>query len=138
MKDLLNALQSESHVKKQPPLEVENVITAQKELCRKGYPLLPKEFLEFLKIYNGVQTSDSAILGIQPENKDLDIVGFNKIHNLSQRYVILGYDEFCFLVYDIEEKEYFLIDRENGDVMDDFLENELESALFSIIHIDDD
>ena len=78
--------------------------------------------------------TDSAVLGIKPVKRELDLFEFNQIRNTPGTRLILGYDEFCFLTYDSSEKMYFLTDRDFGDDLDDF--EDFETALSSIIHDD--
>ena len=86
--------------------------------------------------YNGVMASDSAILGIPPlENERLNIVDFNAEYNALPNIAILGYDDSAFLVYDNAENKYKLIDRYDGIMLDEYLEDELVYALNSILHI---
>ncbi len=111
-----------------------DVIETQKELVKQGYPFLPLEFISFLKSYNGLRGEDSAILGVLPKDKGLDIVTFNEIHNGSKDMVILGYDDFCFFVYDEFQKDYLLVDRETGDELESFSAEGLPEGLSSILH----
>ena len=132
MEKFIKTIQKESALKKQKPLEVAKLITVQKALAKEGYPLLPMEFVDFLKICNGARADACAILGVEPEDSLLDIVSFNKLHNSSQSKVILGYDDFAFLVYDDNRALYLLIDREDGEELDDF--KDISYALSSILH----
>lgn len=134
MEELVSMIQKEVGVKKQAPLVVEKVIESQKELVKNGFIMLPSEFVDFLKIYNGVRADACAILGIEPENELLDIVSFNKAHNAAKSKVILGYDDFCFLVFDASRECYLLLDREDGEEVDDFSKDSLAYALSAILH----
>lgn len=121
------------------PLPEKDVITAQKELVRDGFPFLPLDFVAFLQKVNGVSGVDSAILGIPPTaNEQLDILAFNMIFNQTADMVILGYDDFNFLVYNHSLNIYQLIDREDNIVVEEFKQNELKYALNSILHVNDD
>ena len=116
------------------PFMTKDVIETQKELVKSGYPLLPLDFITFLKSYNGLRGEDSAILGISPKNRELDIVVFNEIHNGSEDMIILGYDDFCFLVYDEQEKDYLFVDRTTGEELESFSADGLAEALSAVIH----
>ena len=106
---------------------------------RVGFPFLPTDFLEFLRHYNGVKASDSAILGIPPlENPELDIKAFNQEFNAAPDKVILGYDDFVFLIYDHENKVYQLVDKSGALVLEEFAEDELGYALNSVLHVDEE
>lgn len=104
----------------------------QKKLQKAGYPIVPSEFLAFLNVHNGILTEDYVVLGIEPMNKSIDLLNFNLEHNTPGHRLIIGYDEFVFLVYDDLENKYILVDRYVGDDLDDF--EDMEAALSSIIH----
>ncbi len=133
MKELLEILKQNNYLEKEIPLEVLDVISAQKELSKHGYPLLPSEFLDFLRVYNGIRGDGFAVLGIEPKDEEIDVVRFNRAHNTSKTKAIIGYDEFCFLAYDTQKSAYLLLDRNDGEELDDFVT--LSYALGSILHI---
>lgn len=136
MDKILSLLSENNYIKLEAPLDVRNVIGAQKELTRHGVPILPEGFIKFLRCYNGLSCQDSCVLGIPPVNNSrLDIVEFNEEFNNSSDMVILGYDDFGYLVYNSSTKTYQLIDKDGGLVIEEFMEDELEYALISIIHI---
>ncbi|MBR6409298.1 MAG: hypothetical protein IKS23_03560 [Alphaproteobacteria bacterium] len=134
MMNFIKTLKDNGYQMQDTPFSSKNVIEAQKELVKSGYPFLPLEFISFLKSYNGLRGEDSAILGVLPRDKGLDIITFNEIHNGSKDMVILGYDDFCFLVYDELQKDYVLVDRETGDELESFSAEGLPEGLSSILH----
>ncbi len=134
MTNLYEMLENQHTAHKEKPLEPRLVIEFQKKLQQAGFPPVPPEFLDFLKVYDGVLMTDSAVLGIKPVKRELDLFEFNQIRNTPGTRLILGYDEFCYLTYDSSEKMYFLTDRDFGDDLDDF--EDFETALSSIIHDD--
>ena len=139
MTDFLDFLARSKYVELEKPLEIKDVIQAQKELVREGFPFLPTDFLEFLRHYNGVKAADSAILGIPPlHHPDLDIKSFNQEFNTDSDKVILGYDDFGFLIYDSQNKVYQLVDRGGVMVLEEFAEDELGYALNSVLHVDEE
>jgi|GEM_PF-4508939 len=134
MIDFIKALKEKGYQTQETPFKTKDVIEIQKELVKNGYPLLPLEFIGFLKYYNGLKGEDSAILGVLPKDEWLDIVAFNEMHNGSKDMVILGYDDFCFLVYDEMQKDYLLVDRDTGDEVESFSADGLAEGLSSILH----
>ena len=108
--------------------------STSKDLLQSGFHPLPESFISVLKICNGVKSEGGILLGIAPKEKSFDIADFNKLHNHSTQKIILGYDDFAFLVYDFTRQCYLLIDRHDGLELDDFKENELLSALISVLH----
>jgi len=135
MKQLLELLEKKTDFQKQPPLTPKDVILAQKSLVQAGLSALPDNFMSFLKIYNGLKSNEGTVLGICLRDDLLDIVTFNKNHNASLHRIILGYDTFNYLVFDTHQHKYLLIDRTDGVETDEFLSDETESALCSILHL---
>lgn len=137
MQRVLNLLSQGKYLHTEAPLDVKDVILAQKNMVKKGYPFLPVGFLNFLQNYNGVSANDSAVLGIPPLADDgLNIIKFNREFNRDDSSVILGYDDFCFLVYNKPLNCYQLVDKSGDMVLEEFTEDELEYALISILHVD--
>lgn len=110
----------------------------QKRLSNNGFPQLPDQFVEFLKFFNGVRCDETVILGIDTTDEYSDLLSINRRINERENSLILAYDEFAFLVYDASQKGYFLIDRDSGENLEEFYEDELDLALIGMIHLDDD
>lgn len=138
MSSLARMVLKSRQITPQSPLQVKDVIEAQKEILSQKGVFLPKEFISFLKECNGLEGADSVILGIPPiKNERLNLLSFNALKEMPPKVVILGYDDFCFLVYDADDNLYKLIDKEAKTVLENFENKEWEDALLSIIHIDD-
>lgn len=134
MTDISNFFTENNFLKKEEPVQPRLLIETQKDLLQAGFQPLPENFSSFLKISNGLQTEAGTLLGIYPKNTTRDISAFNQTYNHSTQKIILGYDDFAFLVYDFGRQSYLLIDRHDGLELDDFLESELASALISVLH----
>lgn len=134
MKRLLEQIAQTNRYKKEAPLETIDIIQTQKTLVKDGYPFLPVEFIEFLKHYNGLSATDSAVLGILKNNSSLDIYAFNKVFNAIENTAILAYDDMTYLVFDNNENSYKLVDRTDFVTIDEYLSDELVYALNSILH----
>lgn len=136
MDNFIKSLKESKYLEPETPLAVKNTIIAQKELTKQGLVMLPTAFIEFLYHCNGVSAQDSCILGIPPVNNNkLDIIEFNKDYNRSDDMVILGYDDFAFLVYNTTSKTYQLVDKESQMVLEEFQDNELKYAVMSVLHV---
>ena len=134
---LLKMIRNNKSARAELPLEKKDIIVAQKELLKDKHPFLPTEFIHFLEKCNGVEGIDSAILGIPPvQNKALDLIAFNKMKNPPQGKTILGYDDFCFLIFDNNLEQYALISHDLSTTLETFEKHEWEDALLSIIHFD--
>lgn len=137
MNRFLHLLSQNKYIHAENPLAVKDVILAQKKMVKDGYPFLPEAFLNFLRLHNGVLANDSALLGIAPlANKQLDIFKFNREFNRNLSVVILGYDDFCYLVYNKPLNCYQLVDKGGDMVLEEFADDELEYALISVLHVD--
>lgn len=138
MKNFVSMLKKSADISIEAPLESKNVILTQKELVRNGYPFLPVSFLEFLQLCNGISGIDSAILGVSPDGSDnLDIIAYNQLFNATADLVIIGYDDFAFLVYNRAQNLYQLVDRDSNMVLEGYQEQELKYALNTILHAND-
>ncbi len=136
MIELLKYINSSCSCHKEESLQTIDIIKTQKELVKKGCPFLPKEYIEFLKNYNGISAADCGILGIPPlDDNRLNIIEYNANNNASTDVAILGYDDSTYLIYDNKENTYKLIDRVSTVVLETFLSNELAFALNSILHL---
>lgn len=136
MIELLKCITKNNICHKEKPLQSADIIKTQKSLILQGCPFLPVDFLSFLKHFNGVKASDSAILGIAPlEDDSLNIVEFNARFNFAENKAILGYDDSTFLIYDNTDNRYKLVDRYDMIVLDVFSDNELVYAINSILHL---
>jgi hypothetical protein len=137
MEKFLKLLAQNKYLHKEEPLAVKDIILTQKKLVKRGYPFLPAEFLKFLQHYNGVSANDSAVLGIPPlADGRLDIVKYNREFNDDAASVILGHDDFGFLVYNQPLNCYQLVDKDSNMVLEEFADDELEYALISVLHVD--
>ena len=135
MTHIANFFNENHFLRPDSPLLPRELIEEQKKLLQSGFKTLPENFINLLKTSNGIQSEAGTILGIWPQNSNRDISAFNLAHNRSTQKIILGYDDFAFLVYDFERRLYLLIDRQDGIELDDFLESELPSALISVLHM---
>lgn len=138
MEALINSLKQGDIFSAGKKLTEKDVIELQKNLLLNNYPQLPKMFIDFLKEFNGIKTSYTTILGINPDHKNLDLLSFNQEMNARNENLILGFDDFAYLVFDGKHNQYLLISRDNMDIIEDFLPEDFEFALNSIIHDDND
>jgi hypothetical protein len=134
MKNLL-AYFKEQHFKGLgTPLSGESVVRFRKDLEENSLALLPKEYFSFLRVYNGLASAETMILGYLPSQPQYDLISFNCKNNTDPDILILGYDDLSVLIFDSAEKKYLLLDKESSDVVEEFETDELELALNSIVH----
>ncbi len=136
MKKLMEFLTSHKEFDIEAPLDAKDLILLQKNFAKNNYPMLPLSFLHFLQHANGISTGESVILGINDGAGEVpDIVMYNQMFNQTNDQVIIGYDDFDFLVYNHTSQKYQLIDREDNVVVEEYAEDDLEYALTSVLHI---
>ena len=136
MKRLFENLNKISSRHQGKPVNVQKIILAQKELVQNRNASLPHDFLEFLHRCNGISYDGAAIFGIAPEGRIfLDLVQANKMSPLSgfPELVILGCDEFDYLAYNAERRQYQIIDKEDSEVLEEY--SDIEPAILHILKI---
>lgn len=121
-----------------PKVSAKDLADFQTQMFQAGLPTLPFEYTDFLKAINGLKSDETVILGIGLKNTNFDLFKFNKKFNKNSDSLILAYDDMTFLLYNKAEKKYVLIDRDWSDAFEEFTNNELEFALISIIHLDNE
>ncbi len=111
-------------------------IFAERALVRKNIPLLPPAYVDFLKNCNSFRGEGCALFGILPGTQNsLDIVNINFAAFLppEKEVVILGENEFDFLVFCKTSGTYLIIDKEDLEVLEEY--TELEKAICNILKL---
>ena len=133
MKDFLQYLEGKSFQAGEP-LEKEAVIVAQKVLYNMGMDFIPQTYVAFLKHYNGIKANGCYLFGATVDD-DLDIIDQNEQLPRPKNAILLGRNEFDYLVYNYVVKEYQIIDQEDFEVLENYQENELGNALNEIFNV---
>lgn len=133
MKDFLRYLEGKSFQAGEP-LEKEAVIVAQKVLYNMGMDFIPQTYVAFLKHYNGIKANGCYLFGATVDD-DLDIIDQNEQLPRPKNAILLGRNEFDYLVYNYVVKEYQIIDQEDFEVLENYQENELGNALNEIFNV---
>lgn len=115
-------------------LEQEALIIAQKILVGSGMDFIPHSYIEFLKKYNGIKADGAYLFGATIDD-ELDIVDKNQEMAKPEKTVILGYNDFDILVYNYENKQYEVIDRDDFQVLDTYSEKDIDYALRQIFNV---
>lgn len=95
------------------PATQQQIIFAQKELFDRHLPALPKDFAELLKFINTFEYNGVALFGINNHSYLLDVVAENSALDLGNDILVLGRDEFSYLVYDSSREQYQILDQQS-------------------------
>ena len=115
-------------------LEAEALIIAQKVLHNMGLGFIPQSYVDFLKVYNGIKFDGFYLFGATVDD-DLDIIDQNEKMDKPLQTILLGYNDFDLLCYNFILKQYQIIDRSDGQVIETFADNECDYALSRIMTI---
>ncbi len=121
MKDVVEALRKSKKVFLGGKADVHHNIDARKYLAEQGMAVFPDEFFLLVKYINGMRDDSAQIYGILPEGSDLgleDAVRENeRLDRRDMDHVsVLGETIFDYLVYDAQDKQYQLRDRETDEI----------------------
>ena len=133
MNTLLSKLQS---LAGPSSLQAEELIFAQKALSKFGIAAMPKDFVELLHHINTLSLEGRHLFGIKPEPLNfMDIVNVNVFqkHVSSADNIILGDNEFDFLIYNNLRQSYLIIDKTDNKVLEEY--SDLASAIYNILKI---
>lgn len=120
------------------PLQKSDIAKIQLELAQNEYPLLPSEFIELLKIFNGFCAEGNCIWGISPNKRSFnDILSENNhSHNPDpNNLLLLGATETCYIGYFKKTKNYSMIDKDDFMVLHNF--DNLANAIRYVLRIND-
>ena len=134
MQELINMISDDNEIGKNTPVDSGKLLVEKVYLKHKYKIELPEEFIEFLKNFNGLSADDAKILGIHPTSGFYkDIIEFNDtaiLHDSADK-IILGYDDFDYMVYNQSTKTYQMLEKLNNDLTDET--PNLEEAIRYII-----
>lgn len=133
MQKFINSLKKR-RVFKGENLDSESLIVAQKLLVNMHLDFLPHSYIEFLKSFNGVKADGAYLFGATVDD-DLDIIDKNEQMKRPKNCILLGYNEFDILVFNIKKHMYQVIDREDFTVIDEYDENDAGYALSQILSV---
>lgn len=98
-------------------VDARKILIYKIEMKKKELPELPSEFADFLKECNGVRGCCCEIFAMNPDGPFSDILSENLRAGMGgSDGIILGYNDFDFLVYDSENREYQLRDKDGMEI----------------------
>ena len=95
------------------PASQQQIIFAQRELFDRHFPSLPTDFAELLKFINTFEYNGVALFGINNRSYLLDVVAENTALDLGNDILVLGRDEFSYLVYNPSRQQYQILDQQS-------------------------
>jgi len=117
----------------------------KKEIIRRLDVVLPEEYLDVLKVINGLEFNGYILYGIDEEileratNQHITgVIDSNEVwyeNEEQKQYIFFGESGISWYVYHIESGEYKILDMPSGDVcetfehFEDMLDNMLKEAL---------
>ncbi len=103
-------------------LETADIIITQKELKQKKGVVLPEEVINFLHHFNGFSYDGGQIYGIyNPDVLTNNIITENQKNNI-KNCIVLGHNEFDYLVYNNILNNYQILDKEDFEILEEYLD----------------
>lgn len=136
MKELLNIIAQNKEIGFGEAVDARKVALAKLDLKQKGLAMFSDDFAELLKTYNGLSNDGHYVLAVDPKSSYFDdIVKFNEHAFLEdkQNCVIIGYDEFDYVVYNQKTNTYQVLDRYDGELREET--KDLADAIAYILKI---
>lgn len=112
------------------------IADAQRILVDNKISPIPNSFLNFLEHFNGIAYNGGEIFGVRPPNNLAgDIVDINLEQEvfIKSKYIILGIDDFDYLVFNNEKSLYQIVDKTDLEVLEEY--SEVERAISYILKV---
>lgn len=128
MQDFFAKIDQIKDLIKAPELNAAEIIKCQKSLIKHEIAPLPEAYVEFLHHCNGLRYNGACLSSIYPEQTlFIDILSLNLLlhHPLHRDLIILGFNEFDYLAYNLKWQVYQIIDKDDLEVLEEYTELEL-------------
>lgn len=137
MEEFLEEIRSNKMIRTAPKADVRNIISCKNNLKENHIVVFPEDYTSFVKNINGIVGDSISLYGVCPDSK----LGFSDIaeENSSltkfdkNRFIVLGYNKYDYLVYDEEEKAYQARDQFDGIVFERF--RDISSAVSYLLRM---
>jgi len=116
LETLTKILEENTEVGKNTPATELQISLGGIKLRKASIPALPDEFCALLQHHNGLSYNGNTVFGIDTQTSffpDAVNINLSIMEGQNTDCIILGQDEYCFLVYDYEVKKYRIIDKED-------------------------
>ena len=134
MKNLIEAIENSDYIETGAPQNIAKAKIYSRGMVEAGFAALPEEYIELCGHFNGLWADGAQIYAIDPEEGFLeDVLTKNDewIYATSPQQLVLGENDFDFLVYDAEEEVYLMVDKDYGKSGRKF--EELERAAANLL-----
>ncbi len=98
------------------PATTINISKTNIALKEKQWPMLPKDFQTILLNYNGLSNEGAIMLGIEEGNNFFpNLLEYNSfiLTNKHADFLILGYDDFFYMIFDTKDNKYKIVDQDD-------------------------
>lgn len=139
MQKLVKQLSALSGANAGKPANAAQIILCQKQLHENGFAPLPNEYTNLLHYFNAFAWNGSFLYGIKPfKDFFLDLIGENMLafHPLPEHNIILGCNEYDYLVWNCADACYQIIDKSEFMVLNTYADG--ACAIRHILKIEDD
>lgn len=139
MQKLVKQLKVLSDANAGTPVDRTQIILYQKQLQENDFTTLPNEYVELLHHFNAFAWNGSFLYGIKPfKDFFLDILNENVLsfHPLPSINLILGNNEYDYLVWNCADMRYQIIDKETFMVLNTY--STLADGIRHILKIEND
>ena len=107
------------------------------KLKQAGFSPLPDDFANLLRLANGFSNEDVRIFGaeVQDSSRFDDLLTYNRrlFHDKPANWLVLGRDDYWFLIYIPSVKSYQVVDQDT--LQPEISSESLEEPLLSILRI---
>ncbi len=121
------------------PVDTARIIRCQKQLRENDFAPMPDEYTELLHHFNAFAWNGSFLYGIKPfKDFFLDLVGENMLafHPMPALNLILGCNEYDYLVWNCADFRYQIIDKSEFMVLNTYADG--ARAIRHILKIEDE
>ena len=137
--ELLDDLKHSRFASLNEPLDTKEIILLQKELVKNKVAMIPSSFLPLLHISNGFSYNTADVYGIFPKRKKIkDFLSENIRLQADKDIVVLGCSDEYFFAYDLPEKKYVLLDRDDMQVLEEYPDEKVLEAVADFLNICDE
>lgn len=119
------------------PASVADISRARVALKLAKLPPLPEEYEQVLMSFNGLSNDGPLLLGVEENNNFFpNVVKYNKDFFKAAKadFLILGYDDFFYLIFDDNDKKYKIVDQDDfGEII---VSEDISTPLAYLLHLE--
>lgn len=108
--DFLKLLTRHEDVYTAPATDNRRIILYSLHLADFGLPAIPQEYQILLAEFNGITFDGTNLMGINPEGPFYDILDENLAIDTDDETLVLGFDEFDYLIWNPQSSRYQIVD----------------------------